>query len=50
MKINQDKSKVMLFNKSKNYDFPPEFAFSNGNYLEYLEVTRLLGIQIKIRK
>ena len=34
----------MIFNKSRKYDFPPEFSFSNGEFLEVLEETRLLGI------
>ena len=46
MKINQDKSKIMVFNKSRKYDFPPEFYFSNGEYLECLETTKLLGIKL----
>ena len=46
MKINEKKSKIMMFNKSKNLDFPPEFCFKNGDYLECLDETRLLGIQI----
>ena len=44
MKINPQKSKVMIFNKSRKYDFPPEFHFRDGNILECLEETRLLGI------
>ena len=44
MKINESKSKIMIFNTSKNYDFPPEFSFSNGEFLEVLESTRLLGV------
>ena len=44
MKINEKKSKLMMFNKSKKYDFPPEFAFSNGEFLECIEETKLLGI------
>ena len=36
-------SKIMIFNKSRKYDFPPEFSFSNGENLEVLEETRLLG-------
>ena len=44
MKINESKSKIMIFNKSKKYDFPPEFSFSNGKNLEVLEETRLLGV------
>ena len=46
MKINSSKSKIMIFNKSKNYDFPPEYAFKDGKNLEVLEVTKLLGIQL----
>ena len=44
MKINESKSKVMIFNKSRKYDFPPELAFKNGEILECLEETKLLGI------
>ena len=44
MKINESKSKIMLFNKSRKFDFPPEFAFKNGQILECLEKTKLLGI------
>ena len=44
MKINESKSKVMLFNKSKRYDFPLEFSFQNGVQLECIETTKLLGI------
>ena len=44
MKINNSKSKVMIFNKSKKYDFQPEFSFSNGENLECIEETKLLGI------
>ena len=34
----------MLFNKSKKYDFPPEYLFKDGEILECLEETKLLGI------
>ena len=43
MKINPSKSKVMIFNKSKKYDFPPEFCFQNEEILDVVEETRLLG-------
>ena len=46
MKINENKSKIMIFNKSRNYDFPPEFSFKNGEILECLESTKLLGIYL----
>ena len=44
MKINTSKSKVMVFNKSRNLDFPPEIAFKNGELLECIETTKLLGV------
>ena len=44
MKINECKSKVMIFNQSKKYDFPPEFSFANGEILDCMEETKLLGI------
>ena len=44
MKINEAKSKVLIFNKSRKFDFPPEFAFQNNEMLEVLEETRLLGL------
>ena len=46
MKINENKSKIMIFNKSKNYDFQPEFSFSSGKNLEVIEQTRLLGVEL----
>ena len=44
MKINPAKSKVMIFNKSRTYDFPPELFFKDGQILECLEQSKLLGI------
>ena len=44
MLVNDSKSKVMIFNKSRKYDFPPEFSFENGEILEVVEETRLLGL------
>ena len=46
MKVNESKSKVLIFNKSRKRDFPPEFSFSNNENLEVVEETRLLGIVI----
>ena len=44
LEVNVKKTKVMIFNKSRKYDFPPEFHFRDGNILECLEETKLLGI------
>ena len=47
MKVNAKKTNIMLFNTSKNYDFPPEFKLSDGEYLGVLSESRLLGVQIQ---
>ena len=46
MKINKDKSKIMLFNPSKNYQFPPEIGFNSNEQLEYVRKSKILGIVI----
>ena len=46
MKINLSKSKIMIFNKSRTLDFQPEFSFKNGEPLECIEKTKLLGIYL----
>ena len=47
MKINVNKTKIMLFNTSKSYDFPPELSLpTSSTYLHVVEQTRLLGLQI----
>ena len=46
MKINTSKSNIMIFNRAKNHDFPPEYAFSDGEQLDVVEEIRLLGIQL----
>ena len=46
MKINQDKSKLIIFNMSHKYRFPPEQCFSDGNKLELLENVKVLGVTI----
>ena len=47
MKINTKKTNVMIFNRSKNYDFAPEFSFSDGVHLNVIESTKLLGVMIQ---
>ena len=44
LQINASKSKILLFNNSRSFDFPPELAFSNGEILESISHTKLLGI------
>ena len=47
MKITVGKTKIMLFNTSRIYDFQPEVQLPHTDaYLDVVEHTRLLGIQI----
>jgi hypothetical protein len=46
MKINPKKSQVILFNKSRNWDFPPEVSFSNKINLEYVSQMKLVGVVV----
>ena len=44
MRINSSKSKVILFNKSRKWDFPPEVSFSDNVNLVVEEEIKLVGI------
>ena len=44
MKINTKKSKVILFNKSRKWDFPPEVGFPDDSNLEVVSEMKLLGV------
>ena len=46
MQINCKKSKVMLFNTRKKYDFQPEIISETGDSLEVVEEFKLLGLKI----
>ena len=47
MKINEAKTSIMLFNTSRNFDFPPELLLpSSANFLDVIECTKLLGIKL----
>ena len=43
MKINESKSNVLIFNKSRKFDFPPEVFFINGQILDVVDKTSLAG-------
>lgn len=47
MKVNRDKSKVMLFNSSKKFDFMPNLSLETGTNLEVVESCQLLGVIIQ---
>ena len=47
MKLNSDKTKVILFNKSRKYDFLPECYFDEGDPLNVVEEIKLLGVTIR---
>ena len=44
MKINQKKTRIIAFNKSRKYDFPPELSFSDGEFLEVVTDIKLVGV------
>ena len=44
MRINQEKSKVMLFNTARTYDFMPSITIDGINNMEVVEEMKLLGI------
>ena len=46
MKINSKKTKVMSFNKSRNFDFPPEVNLPDQPNLEVITETKLVGVII----
>ena len=47
MKLNPKKSKVILFNTSRKYDFMPSCHFGQNENLEVVEELKLLGVTIK---
>ena len=46
MIINKKKTQVMIFNKSRKCDFPPKIKFDDGEQLEVIPETKLLGVII----
>ena len=47
MVINENKTKVMLFNPGKKYDFLPNIQTDDGTTLEVIEEAKLLGILVR---
>ena len=46
MVINSKKSNVIIFNKSRKWDFPPEMSFSDNKILEVKKQLKLVGVII----
>ena len=46
MKINPRKTKVISFNKSRKFDFPPEVSMSGNQILEVVSEIKLVGVII----
>ena len=47
MRVNEHKTKVILFNSALKYDFQPNLALDADSPLEVVEEIRLLGVQVK---
>ena len=45
-KINFKKTKVIIFNPSHKYLFPPELSLSQNEYLEVVTCANILGLKI----
>ena len=46
MVINHKKLNIMMFNRAKNYTFPPELSFEDGSFLTVISEVKLLGVII----
>ena len=46
MIINKNKTKVISFNKSRKWDFPPELKFIDGTPIQHVPQTKLVGVII----
>ena len=44
--INQQKTKIISFTKSRKWDFPPEVKFKDGTLIEYVSEMKLLGVVV----
>ena len=44
MVINKKKTKLISFNKSRKWDFPPELKFSDGTIIEYAPDMKIVGV------
>ena len=44
LKINKEKTQVMIFNKSRKWDFHPKLHFSDGSALEVISEIKLVGV------
>ena len=49
MKVNPKKTKIILFNKSRKFDFPPELKLSGGGFLEVVPDVKLVGVIVDQR-
>ena len=47
MKLNEEKTKVILFNRSRKYDFLPECSFGDGQQLQVVDEIKLLGVTMR---
>ena len=47
MSINEQKSKCMIFNRARKYDFMPELFLSRGVQMEVVEEMKLVGYKLR---
>ena len=48
MRIDESKTKIMIFNLTKSLQFPPEVGFNGDQNLEVVRKAKILGIVISV--
>ena len=46
MMINQPKTNMMMFNRARKWDFPPEIFFQNGGQMNVVHQFKLVGVVV----
>ena len=44
LRVNQGKTQIMLFNKAKKWDFPPELEYKDGSQVKLTKEIKLVGV------
>ena len=47
MRLNNDKTRAILFNNAIKYDVQPNLTIQNGDQLQVVDEIRLFGVQVR---
>ena len=48
MKINQNKTNVILFNRARKLDFQPRITIGSSDFLNVVDEIKLLGVRVQV--